>query len=211
VSRIEPVMNANRHEIKGLPLGIAAARRSCTMPRSLASLVATASVAALAAGAQGCVVAGDVEGVLARLEAPPAVVSHDAAWSELRFAAHASTAQSDAFARAEVRVHAQSDVAAEQGQVRVTLAQGNKLGEDTGRTEDTLPVDAGATTTVPRAAFEDCPLQDGGTCDGAFLVVLTGEGLPEGVKVEVPLVIEAQLFYTGEAPAEDTITLELVE
>jgi hypothetical protein len=157
----------------------------------------------------GCGAPGDL---LAELPGPALAVSANEHWQELRFIARAET--SAPVTSAEVRVQASCDLTRTQaldgapleGQVRIMLAK-DALEDDHGRGENVLPLEADAAVSVPRAAFETCT----GACESMFLLVLAAEGIEDGVRVEVPVTIEATLRYEGEAPASDSVELELVD
>lgn len=156
-----------------------------------------------------CGAPGDL---LAELSGPSLAVSAEEHWQELRFIARAET--SAPVASAEVRVQASCELTRAQtldgaplaGQVRIMLAK-DALEDDHGRGENVLPLEEDAAVSVPRAAFEACS----GACESMFLLVLAAEGIADGVRVEVPVTIEATLSYEGEAPASDSVELELVD
>jgi hypothetical protein len=199
-------MDGNIHEIKAFcrwhigcsPWGV----------RLIHSALVVVTAALMACNAPGDLQAG--------LEGPSVEISSDQHWQELAFVARAQT--SAPLLGAEVRVRAACDLparddvdadaegaAGEQGQVRVMLAR-DALEQDHGRGESVLPLDDGAEVLVPRLAFDACE----GDCEDTFVIVFSAEGIPGGVKVEMPIHIEATLSYEGEAPSEDSVTLQFV-
>lgn len=199
-------MNGNGHEIKAFCLWHIGCFTQGVRLIHYALLVATA---VLMAALTACGAPGDLQ---AGLEGPSVEISSDQHWQELAFVARAQT--SAPLVGAEVRVRAACDLPARMedsadagagGQVRVMLAR-DALEQDHGRGENVLPLDDGAEVLVPRPAFDACE----GDCEDTFVIVFSAEGIPEGVTVEMPIHIEATLSYEGEAPAEDSVALELI-
>lgn len=142
----------------------------------------------------------------ARLETPAVALSAEEPTRMLRFVAEASTSDDVEDGRLAITVRSLENA---RGQVRVIVGEGPLPARASASRDDVVPCAADAAIELPHTALQGCR----GFCREHFLVMLAAEGLEQGVTVELPILLEAEVLYEhAVAPAPgDFLRLTLDE